>query len=420
MKIRSRILTCYRREKRTEGLNFPYYIAKRYLFSKSSNNAINIITGIAAVGIIVGAMSLFIVLSGFSGLKDFSLQYTNVFDADLKIQPAAGKTLQFGDEEIKRIEEIGGISAYSKIVEERIFLNFRGKNHIAYIKGVDENYTRVNPTDSILLVNDWFVPYQNEVVVGLGTAYKLSLGVRDYSDLLEIYVPKPGIPQTTSLDPSSAFQKESVVVSGIYEVNEELNSKYVFADLEMARRLLQLDSTAISAIEIKLGPNADEEEVADALGNVFKGEVLIKNRIQQNDALYKMLNTENIAVYLIFTLVLIIALFNVVGSIIMMILDKRKNIRTLFNLGATIHEIRRVFFLQGALMTTLGGALGIIMGMLVVYLQLKFDLLYITDTLPYPVQFKPMNVLVVFSTITVLGILASKLAASRVSTRLLD
>ena len=401
-------------------MKFPFYIARRYLFSKSSNNAINIITGIAALGIIVGALALFIVLSGFSGLKDFSLQYTNVFDSDLKIYPAQGKSIAFTSEMEERVNGLTGIEARSKVIEERVFLNYRGKNHIAFIKGVDQNYPRVNPVDSILMISEWFQPNLEEVVIGLGTAYKLSLGARDYSDPLEIYVPKSGTPQISSLDPTSAFRKERVVVSGIYEVNEELNSKYVFTDLPLARRLLEMDSTRVSYLELKLTPEADEEEVRAALIPQFSEDIIIKNRIQQNDALYKMLNTENIAVYLIFTLVLIIALFNVIGSIIMMILDKRKNIKTLFNLGATLPEIRRIFFFQGTLMSTLGGLIGIVLGILIVWLQLRFEMVYITDSLAYPVQLKIMNMVIVFVTISVLGILASRLAASRVTERLLQ
>ena len=205
----------------------------------------------------------------------------------------------------------------------------------------------------------------------------------------------------------------------MYEINEELNSKYVFAEIEMARSLLNMDSTLVSALELKLKPDADEDQVRDNLESVFEGNVLIKNRIQQNEALYKMLNTENIAVYLIFTLVLIIALFNVIGSIIMMILDKRKNIQTLYNLGATLPEIRKVFFLQGTLMTTLGGILGLGLGVLIVAAQLQFGLVNITATLPYPVKLKAINVVVVFATITLLGVIASKIAASRVREKLL-
>ena len=389
------------------------------MFSKSSNNAINIITGIAAVGVVVGAMSLFIVLSGFAGLKDFSLQFTNVFDSDLKIFPESGKTITFSEAQKERLKNIGGIETFSEIIEERVFLHYKGKNHITYIKGVDALYGKVTQLDSIMYFGEWFVPQQHEVVVGLSTIAKLSMGVRDYGDLLEIYVPKAGTGQINVLDPSDAFSKENVVVSGVYQVNEDLDAKYVFSDLEFARNLLSMDSTKISSVEIKLMPNASEETVRGEIEKIFSEGILVKNRIQQNDGLYKMLNTENIAVYLIFTLVLIIALFNVIGSIIMMILDKRKNIKTLHNMGASLKEIRRIFFFQGTLMTVLGGLLGIFLGILAVLAQLKFEFVAITSTLPYPVKLKIVNVLIVFVTIGVLGIVASKIASSRVREKLL-
>ena len=399
-------------------MNFPLYIAKRYLFSKSSNNAINIITGIAAVGVVLGAMSLFIVLSGFSGLKDFSLQFTNVFDADLKIYPANGKTISFQDSFDEKIKNIEGVISYSKIIEERIFLHYRGKNHIAYIKGVDTSYAKVNPIDSLLYFDNWFTPNNNEVVVGFGTVSKLSLGTYDYVNALEIYVPKPGVGQIT--DPSKAFTKQNTVVSGIYQVNEELDSKYVFSDINFARSLLKLDEDKISSIEFKIDPLVSEESIRNQLATIFLEDIIIKNRIQQNDALFKMLNTENLAVYLIFTLVLIIALFNVIGSIIMMILDKRKNIKTLFDLGTKISEIRKIFFLQGVLMTTIGGFAGISLGVIAVFLQIKFSFIMITSSLSYPVKLSLLNILIVFATITVLGIIASKIASSRVREKLFN
>lgn len=400
-------------------MNFSLYIAKRYLFSKSSNNAINIITSIAAVGVVVGAMSLFIVLSGFSGLKDFSLQFTNEFDSDLKILPESGKTITFSEAQKAQFHKIEGIQNFSEIIEERVFLHYKGKNHIAYIKGVDSPYGKVTKLDSIMYFGEWFTPNEHQVVVGLSTIAKLSMGVNDYSDLLEIYVPKPGTGQLNALDPSDAFHKENVVVSGVYQVNEDLDTKYVFSDLDFARNLLSLDSTKISSIEMKLSPNASEENVRTQIEKIFPKGIQIKNRIQQNDALYKMLNTENIAVYLIFTLVLIIALFNVIGSIIMMILDKRKNIKTLYNMGASLPAIRRIFFLQGTLMTVLGGLFGIFLGVLAVLAQLKFEFVAITSTLPYPVKLNLINVVVVFVTISVLGIIASKIASNRVRGKLL-
>lgn len=402
-------------------MKFPLYIAKRYLFSKSSNNAINIITIIAAIGIVVGAMSLFIVLSGFSGLKDFSLQFTNVFDSDMLVAPESGKTITLSEASKLKLQNVAGVEAFSKVIEERVFIRFEGKNHIAYIKGVDANYGKVTVIDSIMYVGRWFEEGQQEAVIGYNIAYKLSLAHMDFSNLPEVFVPKPGKGQILNTDLASAFTKKDFVAAGIYDVNEDVNGKYMFTDLQFARDLLQLDSTEVTSVAIKLKPEVNENEVRNALAEIFGSEnVVIKNRIQQNDALYKMLNTEQVAVYLIFTLVLIIALFNVIGSIIMMILDKRKNIKTLYNMGATLKEIRRIFFLQGALMTVLGGLLGIALGVLVVWLQLQFKFVHITANLPYPVKLEFMNVIVVFITLAILGLIASKIASSRVRERLLN
>ena len=401
-------------------MNVSLYIAKRYLFSSSSSNAINIITAIAATGVVVGSLVLFIVLSGFSGLKEYSLEYTNIFDSDLKVYPATGKTILFTQAQKKQLEAIPEIFAASRVVEERVFIQFKGKNDMAYIKGVDAQYDLVNPTDSILITASWLAPNKNEVVIGYGISHKLGLGVRDYSGLLELFVPKPGKGQIDVLNPSKDFSKERAVVSGVYFVNEELNSKYIFSDLAFARRLLSMDSTKISALEIKLAPEASEMAAKKKIITVFGEDVVVKTRIQQNDALYKMLNTENIAVYLICTLIMIIALFNVIGAIIMMILDKRKNIKTLYNMGASIKEIRKVFFLQGAGITFLGGVLGIVLGVFVVWLQVHFKFLHITPNLPYPVSLLFSNVIIVFVTISVLGLLAARIAASRVREELLN
>lgn len=401
-------------------MNFSLYIAKRYLFSKSSNNAINIITIIAAIGVIVGAFSLFIVLSGFAGLKDFSLQFTNVFDSDLKIYPAKGKTILFTDAQKEQLRNIEGVQDFSEVIEERIFIQYKGKNHIAYIKGVDSLYGRVTVLDSIMFYGEWFVPDEHEVVIGLTTIAKLSIGVRDYSAPVEIYVPRPGAGQINMMDPSKAFKKKIAVVSGVYQVNEDLNGKYVFSDIGFSRDLLSMEEDQISSLEIKMTPRSSEAEVRSHLQEIFSEDIIIKNRIQQNDALYKMLNTENIAVYLIFTLVLIIALFNVVGSIIIMILDKRKNIKTLYNMGATLKGIRRIFFLQGTLMTVFGGVLGVFLGIIAVVIQLKYHIIYITHTLPYPAKLEAVNAVIVLLTISILGTIASWIASNRVREKLVS
>ncbi|MCH2489860.1 MAG: FtsX-like permease family protein [Flavobacteriales bacterium] len=400
-------------------MNFPLYIAKRYLFSKSNKNAVNIISRIAVVAVVVGAMALFIVLSGFAGLRDFSLQFTNVFDSDLKVLPATGKTLTFSENASEAINQIEGIEAFSTIIEERVSLQYKGKNHIAFIKGVDKNFGLVNPIDSILFFRNWFSPNADEAVIGLGTANKLSLNVQDYNDLLEIYVPKPGTGQINRLDPSEAFNKESTVVSGIYSVNEELDNKYVFTEIDFARRLLNLDSTTISSVEFKLEPGAEEAAIRRKIAAVFSEETIIKNRIQQNDALYKMLNAENLFVYIFVSLIAAIAIFNIAGTIIMMILEKKSNIRTLISLGLTLKQVRAIFFYEGFLMTLIGAIIGLLLGVTAVLLQRQFGFIPITPSLPYPVRFEWINLLIVFTTIAALGGIASKIAARRISPTLL-
>ena len=399
-------------------MNFPLYIAKRYLFSKSSKNAINIISKIAISAVVVGSLALFIVLSGFSGLRSYSLQFTTIFDSDLKIYPANGKTFSFSKSSEKELKKMDGVEAFSKIIEERVFLQYRGKNHIALIKGVDENFKNVIPIDSILFLNKWLTPDKDEVVIGLGISQKLSMGVLDYGNLLEIYVPKPGTGQI--INPTDAFTKRKVIASGMYSVNQELDNKYVFSDIEFARSLLKLDTTKVSSLELKLIPNADSKNIRQQLKALIADEIIIKNRIQQNDGLYKMLNIENLFVYIFVRLIAAIAIFNIAGTIIMTILEKRGTINTLSSFGLTIKEIRKIFFYKGVLMTLIGLLIGLFLGIIAVFLQQKIGFIPITPSLPYPVRLELFNVIIVFVTILVLGGFASKIAATRVSEKLIS
>ena len=391
-------------------MKFPFYIAKRYLFSKSSNNAINIITIIAAIGVFAGAFSLFIVLSGFSGLREFSLAFANEFDPDLKVIPKTGKTITFSKELEEKFAKIEGIANYSKTIEERVFLEYKEKTAWAFIKGVDEHYQQVTAIDSSL-DGTWFTSSEPQVVIGADISRKLNPGIFNYNRPLQLIVPKPGKGQVTN--PADAFNQRSVIVSGIYNINSDLNDKYVFSNIAFAQSLLSLDENTYSAIEVKLTAEADEEKVKAAILKLFDNSVDIRTRAQLNDVLYKMLNTENLAVYLIFTLVLIIALFNVVGSIIMVILDKKENIKTLQSLGASPKQIKNIFFTQGMLMCSIGGGIGLLFAIILIYLQMQFDLVMITPSLAYPVTIEISNILTVILTIGILGLLASFLAAGR-------
>ncbi|MBW2961595.1 ABC transporter permease [Mesonia aestuariivivens] len=394
-------------------MNFSYYIAKRYLFTKSKNNAINIITIIASIGVFAGAMALFIVLSGFAGLKEFSLSFSNKFDPDLKVLPKTGKYFTYTPEQQKQLKNITDIQVASKTIEERVLLNFRDKNvPSSYLKGVDENYLKVNAVDSALLAGTWLHQKEKQVVIGNGISRKLSIGVAGYGDVLKIFVPRPGKGQVSN--PSEAFNTISSMAIGIYSINEELDQKYVYAPFSLAQNLLELKPNEVSAIELSLTPNASESSTRKAIQEIFNHEVIIKDRVQLNDKLYKMLNTENLAVYLIFTLILIIALFNVGGAIVMSILDKQNNIKTLSNLGANLHQIRRVFFLQGTLLTFTGGVFGLIVACLIILLQQQFSLVMITPSLAYPVLFEAKNLIIVFATIMTLGIIASYIGSTRI------
>jgi lipoprotein-releasing system permease protein len=400
-------------------MNFSLYIAKRYLLSKSSNNAINFITIIAAVGVILGSASLFIVLSGFAGLKDFTLQFTSIIDPDIKAEATTGKSFVISEDEFSKLNQLESVASYSKIIEERVFITFEDKSYTnSYIKGVDANFEIVNSIDSVLVLGSWLTQKTNQIVSGWGIANTLSFGVLNYGKRINLYVPKPGKGQITSAN--QAFNTFDAVNVGVFDVNENLNDKYIFAPIDMARALLNYKENEVTAIEFKLKENSTEEQARKEIISVLGDKIRLKNSAQLNDALYKMLNTENLAVYLIFTLVLIIALFNVIGSIIMMILDKKKTLKTLFNLGATISNIRNIFFLQGSLMAIVGGLIGLILGCIIVWLQSTFSLIMITQSLPYPVTLKAENLIIVFITISVLGIIASKIASVRISKKLVE
>jgi lipoprotein-releasing system permease protein len=399
-------------------LNFPLYIAQRYILSNSKNNAINIINRIASIGIIVGTMALFVVLSVFSGLKVFSLSFTNDIDPDLKISSTLGKSFLVSPSQENEIMKIEGVVSYSKILEERVLFTFDGKQEVTWLKGVDEHFNKVNAVKKSIYKGDWFKKNTDQVVIGYGIVQQFSMGLLDYNNYFEVLVPKPG--KGNIENPAEAFNKMILTPVGIYAINEDLDSKYVFADLSLAQELLEYKPNQISGLEVKIEKDADEKSIISELQTIFNQKITVKNRAQLNESLYKMLNTENLAVYLIFSLVIVIALFNLIGALIMMILDKKANLKTLLNLGTEIKDLQKIFLLQGTLLSVFGGIIGLILGIAIVLLQQHFELIMITPTLAYPVVFSVENVLIVLATIVTLGFIASLIASSRVSKKLLD
>lgn len=363
-------------------------------------------------------MALFVVLSVFSGLKVFSLSFTNEIDPDLKMTSTYGKSFLITPDQEKEIKNIEGVASYTKIIEERVLFLFKDKQQVTNLKGVDSNYVVVNDIRKKLFNGQWLKPDTYQVVVGYGIARDFSMGILDFENPLQIFAPKPG--KGAIENPEEAFNKTDVLPVGIYSISEDLDSKYIFADLGLAQELLMYKPNQVSGVEFKLKENADEKEINSKLKAIFNNKITVKNRAELNQSLYKMLNTENIVVYLIFTLVIIVALFNLVGALIMMILDKKGNLKTLFNLGTDIGHLRKIFLLQGTLLSIFGGIIGLILGILLVILQQKYELIMITPTLAYPVVFTLENVLIVMTTIVSLGFVASLIASSRVSEKLLD
>ena len=392
-------------------MRFPLYIATRYFFTRSKQNVINIINYIALTVVLIATASLLIVLSAFTGLKDFGLSFSNIFDPDFRVEAAQGKVLTIDSLKLDKIMKIEGIDAVSGILEEKAFLNYRNKNHVVYLKGVDSLFDQVINSKRLLTTGRWFDQEFNEVVIGAGVAQILSLGVYDYNDFLVLTVPKRSNKTSTFKDP---FVNKTALVSGIYNISEELDKKYIFSSLPFARDLFQRKKGVYSSLELKMTPRYNRSTVEDQLRNAIKIPLKISSRNELNAALFKMLNTEQMAIYLIFTLVIIIALFNVVGALIMMILEKKPQIKVLYALGVKPAEIQKIFYYLGGMIGWVGGGIGVLFGSFLVLLQTYSPFLYIPGTnFPYPVRLEFQNIVVVFSILFVLGAIASRWSTVR-------
>jgi len=393
-------------------VKFTHYIAQRYLFTKSKKSAINWLTYIAIAGVIASSLALFVVLSAFSGLKEFSLQFSGKLDPDLKIFPENGKRISLSNSKLVKIKNLTDVDLASQIIEEKVLLRYEEKNRPALLKGVDNSFVKINDIKPNIVFGNWLEANNYQVVIGSDIARKLSVGVMNTTGGIQFLVPKPGKGQIKNLE--NAFYSARANVKGVFRAGESLDKKYVFSTLEFAKNLLNFKDNQISSIELQLADNADEAMLKQQISEIIDQPLIFKNRLQLNDQLYKMLNTENLAIYLVFTLVIIIALFNVVGALIMAILEKRPAIKTLDYLGATGKQIQMIFFKLGFNMTFFGGCIGLVLGILLVLSQYYFEWMMITVNLAYPVEITLGNMLIVLITITLLGILASYVASSRV------
>ena len=367
------------------------------------------------VGVVISTMALFIVLSAFSGLIAFNESFLNTADPDVKIQALKGKTF-FLKKDIINILKDKSILHYSKVIEEHALIENNGKRVATTLKGIDNNFIKVNRIDTTLYIGKWFSEKEeNAIVIGLSIANKIESLPNSYGESIKIFVPKPGKGQLNT----NSFNKLHTQTIGVFRLTPEMDQKYVFAPFIIVQELLNFKDNQVSAIEIKLKSNINSEQFSKKLNSLLGDNFSIKTRKQLNESIYKMLNVEHFFSYLIATLIGIIAFFNVIGAILMMILDKKDNLKTLFSLGLPTKNLRQIFFIQGMLLTTYGLIIGLILALLFIFLQMEFGFIKINTSLSYPVVFHFSNLFIVLATILFLGFVASFIASNRVSKKII-
>jgi lipoprotein-releasing system permease protein len=391
-------------------MNLPFYIARRYLLAKKSHNAINIISGISVSGVAVGTMALITVLSVFNGFDSIIKSLYNSFDPEIKITIAEGKTFNPGDHGFDQIRNHPSVAYYSEVLEENALLRYGDRQHIATVKGVDDQFSLVTGIDSMIVDGEYALWDKNrpKAVVGLGVAYHLAIGL-NFLNPINIYVIKRK--GNISMNPERAISRKFIFPSGMFSIEQEINSRYLLVPMAFARDLLQY-TNEVSAIELKLKEDADTEMVQLDIENILGDEFVVKNRNEQNELFYRIMKSEKWAIFFILTFILIIASFNIIGSLTMLILDKTEDIETLDSLGASVGLIKRIFLLEGWMISITGAIIGLLLGSLISWLQQEYGLIklsgsgsFIIDA--YPVVYQFADVIKVFFTVIGIGFLAA-------------
>tara|TARA_B100000575_G_scaffold281191_1_gene271557 strand:+ start:4581 stop:5720 length:1140 start_codon:yes stop_codon:yes gene_type:complete len=365
---------------------------------------------ISVIVISFSTASLFIVLSAFSGLKTFGLSFTNKFDPDYRIKPKNETKIIISNEELSKINLIPKVVEISPVIENKVVLSFKDKTMMAILRGVNQKYSEVIQIDSLLISGKWFEKGYSEVVVGSSVARQLNLGIYDYSDLLKITVPRKLNKSQINFDP---FKNETALVAGIYSSIADINKFYVFCDIDLARRILQKQFNEFDFIDLKIKGTTDIKKLNEEVSKVLNKPVTIESRKELNSSIYKMLNTENIILYFVFSLIVIVSLFSLFGSIVIMYLEKKREFHVFHALGIIPKQIEQIFFFLGCCISWLGSFLGFGWGLLVVVIQKNFPFLYVpSTTLAYPVEVKFENCLIVLLTVIILGSITSILATA--------
>lgn len=399
-------------------MNLSLFIARRYLFSKKSYNAINIISLVSVCGVTLVTAALVVILSVFNGLEEVVVSLYNAFEPDIRIMPFEGKTINTALFPKDEVLKIPGVINYCEIIEENALLKYKDKQYIARIKGVDSSFISMIGVDTMMRRGKFLLQdgENNFAVMGLGVEYFLSANINDYLNPIEIYVPKRG--KKGSLNPAEAFNIKSIFPSGTFSIQMEYDQKYVLVPKRFAANLLDYNDQ-VSSIELSLNPSSDlidtKEELKKILGNNFT----VKDRFEQHETFYKILKSEKWAVYLILTFILMIAIFNITGSLMMLILDKKKDIGILRNMGAETSLLRKIFINEGMMISISGAITGLLLGFIICGLQQYFGLVklegsgsFVIDA--YPVKMQVKDFIYIFLTVFGIGLLASWLPVFKV------
>ena len=401
-------------------MNFPFFIAKRYFKTKKRSNFVHIISWVSMFGVAIGTSALILVLSVFNGFEDLVLSMYNSFDPHLKITSNEGKT--FHPEQAKNLLlTFDEVEISALVLEEKVLLKYQEKEYIATAKGVSEEYLELTNFNSLLIDGEYINGFKsnNIAVVGRGVAYFLSIGIGSMFDQLNVFMPNRN--SVTLLNPSTAFRQSAVMPVGVFGVQSEVDSEYIITPLLFVQQLAQRKDE-VSSIEIKLKDEGQMIAIQKQLQKVLGTKYMIENRFQQQKFLYKILNTEKLAVFLILTFIMIIAAFNIVGSLSMLMLDKKKSIETLRSLGCTLKDIQSLFFKKSMLTIISGIVIGLFCGLGLAFLQQTFGIItfgggsFVINTYPIAIVFK--DVILVAVTVLLIGGLASWYPAKLLSRKL--
>ena len=398
-------------------MNFPLYIAKRYLVAKKSRNVINIISWVSVAGIAVGAAGLIIVLSVFNGFGDLVTSLYDSFDPDVKITIVEGKSFNPADAKMDGLRKIKGVKAITQVLEESALLKYREKQVIGTIKGVDENFSLTSDVKNNIVEGEMLLQRKNQdfALVGGGIGYTLGMNLDDVFANINMYVPKRG--REAMLTPEDAFTNLLIAPAGIFSIQQDFDSKYVIVPLRFARELIGED-TKVTALEIALDSTADHVLLKKEIANVTGIRYLVQNRIEQHEFINKILVSEKWAVYLILSLILLISAFSIIGSLTMLIIDKKQDISILLSMGAGITVIRKIFLTEGLMISLIGGAGGLAIGWLICVAQQKFKFIKLGDSASfvvdsYPVSIQPIDLVNVFLIVFAIGATLSWVASYR-------